>query len=102
YGGRLSRPLDLVARSIRSTGYDPGAGKAGVMAFQNSFGRLNGYLAAMGQVPFYWPTPDGYPDVKTAWSASTVMLTRWNMGLALCGVGDGGALFTGFAPSTPA
>jgi hypothetical protein len=29
------------------------------------------------------------------------MLTRWNMGLALCGVGERGGLFTGFAPTTP-
>jgi uncharacterized protein (DUF1800 family) len=101
YGGRLSRPLDLVARSLRAVSYDPGAGRDGVQAFKDAFPRVNAYLTAMGQVPFYWATPDGYPDVKEAWAASSVMLTRWNMGLALCGVGEGGALFPGFAPTTP-
>jgi uncharacterized protein (DUF1800 family) len=101
YGGRLSRPLDLVARSLRAVGYDPGPGRQGVQAFASAFGRINQYLTAMGHVPFFWATPDGYPDVKEAWSASSVMLTRWNMGLSLCGVGEAGALFNGFAPTTP-
>jgi hypothetical protein len=35
----------------------------------------------MGQVPFAWPTPDGYPDGEKHWSAR--MLPRWNFALAL-------------------
>jgi hypothetical protein len=50
-----------------------------------------GYLASMGHLPFYWATPDGYPDVKEAWAASASMLTRWNFGLALTGAGPNGA-----------
>jgi hypothetical protein len=101
YGGRLSRPLDLMSRYMRAVDYQPGTGSAGVQTFVNSYRNIDSALVAMGHVPFYWPTPDGYPDVKVAWSASTVMLTRWNVGLSLCGVGEGGALFPGFAPSTP-
>jgi uncharacterized protein DUF1800 len=35
----------------------------------------------MGQLPFAWPTPDGYPDTEEHWSAR--MLPRWNFALAL-------------------
>ncbi|MBX7223732.1 MAG: DUF1800 domain-containing protein [Blastocatellia bacterium] len=30
----------------------------------------------MGQLPFHWPTPNGYPDVAEAWAAH--VLPRWN------------------------
>ncbi|MCP4360446.1 MAG: DUF1800 domain-containing protein [Chloroflexi bacterium] len=38
-------------------------------------------LAQMGQLPFHWPPPDGYPDVSTAWAAN--LLPRWNFALAV-------------------
>ena len=56
------------------------------------FNRINYALGRMGHLPFYWSTPDGYPDVKTAWAASGVMLMRWNVGLAMCGVGAGSGM----------
>ena len=40
-------------------------------------------LAKMGQLPFAWPTPDGYPEGEEHWSAR--MLPRWNFALALAG-----------------
>jgi len=69
--------------------------------------RLTTALSSMGHLPYYWITPDGYPDVKEAWSASTVMLTRWNLGLSLAGAGAGRLgrqLVDGFTPAdqTPA
>ena len=41
----------------------------------------------MGQIPFRWATPDGYPDTKDEWASSIGVLTRWNYGLSLCGAG---------------
>ncbi len=35
----------------------------------------------MGQPLFFWPPPDGYPDVSEAWAAN--LLPRWNFALAL-------------------
>ena len=96
YGGRLSRPMDLLARALRAANIAP---EHFGLAYQGRdaalYQRLMKMLTNMGHIPFYWPTPDGFPDVKTAWSASTVMLTRWNFGLSLCGVGNGA---TGFGP----
>lgn len=43
--------------------------------------RLGGWLRQMGQLPFHWPYPDGYPDVTSAWA--TNLLPRWNFSLAL-------------------
>lgn len=38
------------------------------------------YLAqTMGQLPYAWPRPDGYPDVADAWSSSIRMIKSWNM-----------------------
>jgi hypothetical protein len=81
YGGRLSRPMDLAARTLRALGLEAGD----VPNLSNAFNSLvsgRGALTAMGHVPFYWPTPDGYPDVKKHWTSSATMLARWNLGLA--------------------
>jgi len=99
YGGRLSRPMDLMARSLRAAGVgpqhfptllpqrNPNGGTTGPanLVYERTYRALQ----MMGHLPFYWPTPDGYPDIKDAWASSVNMLVRWNYGLALCGVGGG-------------
>ncbi|HEY6041900.1 MAG TPA: DUF1800 domain-containing protein, partial [Anaerolineae bacterium] len=40
-------------------------------------------LRTMGQLPFQWPTPDGYPDYADAWVNSNNLLARWNLALAM-------------------
>ncbi len=81
FGGKLVRPLDQAARMLRVLGW-PAAefGSLGSLILGN-----RGMLAGCGQLPFYWPTPDGYPDIKEAWVASAPMIERWNLALALCG-----------------
>jgi hypothetical protein len=37
---------------------------------------LLGQVATVGQQPFTWLTPDGFPDSVEYWSGN--MLTRWN------------------------
>ena len=103
YGGRLSRPMDLIARAMRSVDVPSTSFPLGTGRDNTLYQRLATALAAMGHVPWYWITPDGYPDVKEAWSASSVMLTRWNFGLSLAGAGDGRLgryLVDGFTPVT--
>lgn len=99
YGGRLSRPMDLVARTLRAVDVQPDDVGASIVAgFRNVLGR--GALTSMGQLPFYWPTPDGYPDVKEKWTASATMLARWNMGLSAAGALErsGDYLIPGYNP----
>ena len=31
----------------------------------------------LGQLPFYWPTPDGYPDLQSYWASTGGLLNRW-------------------------
>jgi uncharacterized protein (DUF1800 family) len=33
----------------------------------------------LGQLPFYWATPDGYPDVQSYWASTGGMLNRWRL-----------------------
>ncbi|HLF36504.1 MAG TPA: DUF1800 family protein, partial [Anaerolineales bacterium] len=71
-GLKLKRPLDFAVSAIRVTGAD---------------GRLERlfrlYLEALGQIPFGWPTPDGYPDYAAAWTSTSQSLHRWNLALSL-------------------
>jgi uncharacterized protein (DUF1800 family) len=94
YGGRLSRPLDHIARLLRAADVRPEHVQLATPSANALFQRLNFALASMGQLPFYWITPDGYPDVKEAWAGNSTTLLRWNLGLAL----TGGALVDGFVP----
>jgi uncharacterized protein (DUF1800 family) len=50
-------------------------------AISNGGMTLQQHLRTMGQLPFDWPTPDGYPDGEAHWSAQ--LLARWQFALAL-------------------
>lgn len=40
--------------------------------------QLATYLRNAGNLPGYWPTPDGYPDKGSFWASATQFITRWN------------------------
>lgn len=33
----------------------------------------------LGQLPYYWPTPDGYPDSQDYWASTGGLLNRWRL-----------------------
>lgn len=68
-GAKMKRPFDLVIASLRA-----------LNANTDGKGPLR-HLGRMGQLPFQWAMPNGYPDVASAWSSS--LLARWNFALAL-------------------
>jgi uncharacterized protein (DUF1800 family) len=37
------------------------------------------HLRATGHGPFYWPAPNGYPDVQDAWSSSGALAMTWKL-----------------------
>lgn len=41
--------------------------------------RAYGAVQDLGQVPFRWPGPDGYPDTADAWLNAGGVLARWNV-----------------------
>jgi uncharacterized protein (DUF1800 family) len=71
---KLRRPFEVV-----------GAGMRALDAQVNGDGlaSLAGVLVLMGQLPFNWIPPNGYPDANAAWVNTNGMLNRWNFGLAL-------------------
>ncbi len=40
-------------------------------------------LKTLGQTPFEWPSPDGYPDVASHWNNTQGLATRWEFSLTL-------------------
>lgn len=67
---KIKRPLDLVTSPLRALHATTDGGEG-----------LQGELAAMGHLPFDWPSPDGPPDTAAAWSAA--LLPRWQFAIRL-------------------
>lgn len=62
---KLKRPLHLAVSSLRSTG--------GTITDPRG---LRNELRFMGQLPFAWAAPNGYPDTAEAWGSN--LLPRWS------------------------
>jgi uncharacterized protein (DUF1800 family) len=69
-GVKLKRPLHFVISALRATNASTDAAQP-----------LIAYLEKMGQAPFRYPTPDGYPLEASHWQAT--LLWRWKFALAL-------------------
>ena len=66
---KFKRPFDFTVSALRITNADTTG--AGVLP----------HLERMGQLPYKWTMPDGYPDAVAAWAPS--LLARWNFALDL-------------------
>ncbi len=62
---KFKRPFDLVVSLLRAIG-----------ASYNGDPRMVDVLTRLGQRPFGWPRPDGYPDTAEQWQGN--LLDRWN------------------------
>jgi uncharacterized protein (DUF1800 family) len=71
---KFKRPYHLVAAGVRALA--PNITAAGMA-------NMNNQVANVGQQPFTWLTPDGFPDTAEYWSGN--MLTRWNYATFLSG-----------------
>lgn len=69
-GQKFKRPFHFVVSSLRALGADTHARED-----------LVEYLNRMGQGPFEYPTPDGYPEDSSPWMGT--LLWRWNFALNL-------------------
>lgn len=67
---KFKRPFRFVVSALRAVGADTHAKD-----------ELIEYLNRMGQGPFQYPTPDGYPTEMLPWLGT--LLWRWNFALAL-------------------
>lgn len=79
-GQKFRRPLEAVVAMIRAL--QPGIQ---VDSYYTLFEALN----LMGQLPYHWFPPNGYPDAAGAWLNTNGLLHRWNTALTLALAGDG-------------
>lgn len=74
WGEKTKRPFEVIVSAMRAT--------KGSYAFdmdESDTGSFLWYFDMMGQAPFNWPPPNGYPDTKEAWESTTPLLFRWRM-----------------------
>ena len=69
-GNKFKRPFSFVASALRACGAQTDSGLD-----------LIAYLSRMGNAPFNYPTPEGYPDQAAPWMGT--LLWRWNFAVAL-------------------
>jgi uncharacterized protein (DUF1800 family) len=74
---KTRRPYEDVVASIRALGILPAA------TGSKAVGDLCWELGQVGQAPFSWAPPDGYPDVAAAWNGTGTVLGRWNLHVGL-------------------
>jgi uncharacterized protein (DUF1800 family) len=74
---KLKRPIDYVVSVLRAA--DPTISERGYRAMYETLRRL-------GQVPYGWPAPDGFPDTSGYWVGTSTQLERWRFAL---GIADG-------------
>ena len=72
-GQKFKRPLDFFISALRLTD----------ATINGNWRRLQEHLRLLGQVPFSWLMPDGYPDFTEYWATTSGLLDRWNFGFML-------------------
>jgi len=69
---KLCRPTEYLAGLVRALAPDTG--------YPSDDGLLFFYAQSiLGQLPHYWPTPDGYPDRQSYWDSTGGLLNRWRL-----------------------
>lgn len=69
---KFTRPSEYLAGTLRAIAPDT--------TYPSDNGILFFYAQLiLGQSPFYWPTPDGYPDTKDYWANTGGLLNRWRL-----------------------
>ncbi len=74
-GQKFRRPLDLMVSMLRAL--RPG------LTIEAGIPWLFWELEGMGQLPFYWSPPNGYPDAAGAWINTNALLNRWNLAMLM-------------------
>jgi len=69
-GQKLKRPLDFLASAMRLTN--------AVLTGQSK--QLVNHVKLLGQIPFDWQFPNGFPDSAGFWATTSGLLERWNFG----------------------
>lgn len=71
---KFRRPIDFVVAAIRAMGPGFSVKDGGAVLWS---------LEPMGQLPYFWLPPNGYPEPAGAWMNTNGLLARWNFGLVM-------------------
>lgn len=71
-GRKLRRPLEFFIGVMRATGVE-----------NTNAWAMYELLTELGQTPYGWTPPNGYPDVAPAWISTNGLLARWNAAMHL-------------------
>ena len=69
-GQKFKRPLEFLASTLRLTG--------ATLTGQSQ--QLVNHVKLLGQIPFDWQFPNGFPDTASFWATTSGLLERWNFG----------------------
>jgi hypothetical protein len=83
-GQKFRRPMEFMVALLRVLSPSLQVNEADLVVYG---------LEPMGQIPYHWFPPNGYPDVAGAWLNTNGILHRWNTALTIALAGDG--LFEG-------
>jgi len=65
---KMKRPLDFLNSTIR---------RFDLPISEKLFSYVYSRLKQLGQVPFFWHAPDGYPDTAQYWTNTSSLVSRW-------------------------
>ena len=69
-GQKMKRPLEFLASALRLTD--------ATLTGQSQ--QLVNHVKLLGQIPFDWQFPNGFPDSASFWATTSGLLERWNFG----------------------
>lgn len=74
WGEKVKRPFHIAVSALRATttAFTP-KNDSDTSSFLSRFDDT-------GHEPFHWPAPNGYPDVRAAWSSMSPMVAAWRLG----------------------
>ena len=72
-GQKFKRPTEFFLSALRLSG----------ATITQRSQKLQEYLRLLGQIPFTWEQPNGFPDVAGFWATTSGLLERWNFGMQL-------------------
>jgi hypothetical protein len=79
-GHKFRRPFDFLVAALRAL--SPG------LQIED-YSALVWAMEPLGQIPFFWGPPNGYPEPAGAWINTNGLLHRWNLALNLAEAGSG-------------
>ncbi|UJB21710.1 MULTISPECIES: DUF1800 domain-containing protein [Lysobacter] len=74
WGAKARRPFEAVAAAMRTVGSD-----WTIAVGNQKSDEFNWLMGFTGHQPYDWPAPNGYPDVREAWSGSSSYAMTWRI-----------------------